>query len=137
MFFEGHHVRRCPIFHPISSEYKKVSSRSRGARAVYLGGPSVYQEGGQSLNLSNKSRCLQKSKLVDWRGRQACRLRSQAPLGADPVTSADIRFSGGRSPPDVDMITQISAPPYLKVLPTPLGLHDWYSQNLCSDKRCH
>ena len=30
------------------------------------------------------------------------------------------RGSGGRSPPDVGVISQILAPPYLKVLPTPL-----------------
>ena len=32
------------------------------------------------------------------------------------------RGSGGPRPPDVDTLTQISAPPYLKVLPTPLAV---------------
>ena len=32
-----------------------------------LGGSSVYQ-GGPKFKIENKNRCLQKSKLVDWRG---------------------------------------------------------------------
>ena len=36
-----------------------------GGRAVDLGGPNVYQ-GGPRFEIKHKSRCLQKSKLVDW-----------------------------------------------------------------------
>ena len=43
-----------------------------GARAVHLGGPSVYQ-GRRKFEIKQKSRCLQKIKLVNWGG-QACRL---------------------------------------------------------------
>ena len=39
-----------------------------GGRAVDFRGPSVYQGGGQS----SKSRCLQKSKLVNWGSKQGC-----------------------------------------------------------------
>ena len=53
-----------------------VTNRT-GARAVDLGGPSIYQEGGQSLKLS-KSRCLQKRKFVNWDG-QAYQLGGPCP----------------------------------------------------------
>ena len=56
-----------------------------GARAVDLGGPSVHQ-GRPKFEVKHNSRCLQKSKLVDWRG-QACRLGGAMPLlGAGPAT---------------------------------------------------
>ena len=38
-----------------------------GARAVDLGGPSVYQEG-PKFEVKHNSCCLQKSKLVGWGG---------------------------------------------------------------------
>ena len=44
----------------------RTTSRA-GARAVDLGGPSVYQ-GGPKFEIKHKSRCLQKSKLVNWGG---------------------------------------------------------------------
>ena len=49
---------------------RQVKSRTEvraGARAVELGGPSVYQ-GGPKFEVKHNSRCLQKSKLVDWGG---------------------------------------------------------------------
>ena len=36
-----------------------------GARAVDLGGPSVYQGGKAKFEIKHKSRCLQKSKRVN------------------------------------------------------------------------
>ena len=57
----------------------RVSFRG-GTRAVDLvGGASVYQ-GGPKFEVKHNSRCLQKSKLVDWRG-QACRLGEPGPPG--------------------------------------------------------
>ena len=58
--------------------------RRAGTRAVDLGGPSVYQ-GGPKFEIKQKSRCLQKSKLVNWRG-QAFRLGRQAPLAYGNLT---------------------------------------------------
>ena len=55
-----------------------VYSRA-GIRAVDLGGPSVYQ-GEPKFEVKHNSRCLQKSKLVDWGG-QACQLGGPGPLG--------------------------------------------------------
>ena len=53
-----------------------------GARAVDLGGPSVYQ-GGQSLKLITKA-SFQKSKLVDWGGPSMSIGGPGSPLGAGP-----------------------------------------------------
>ena len=50
-----------------------------GGRAVDLGGPSVYHVG-PKFEIKHKSRCIQKSKLVNWGG-QACRLGGQDPPG--------------------------------------------------------
>ena len=46
-----------------------VAARA-GGRVVDLGGPSVYRGGGggTKFEIKHKSRCLQKSKLVDWGG---------------------------------------------------------------------
>ena len=52
-----------------------------GARAVDLGGPSVYQ-GGPKFEIKHKIRCLQKRKLVNWGGGQACRLGGPGPPGS-------------------------------------------------------
>ena len=45
-----------------------------GARAVDLGGPSSQFRGarGTKFEIKHKSRCLEKSKLVNWGGGQAC-----------------------------------------------------------------
>ena len=42
-----------------------ILSTRAGARAVYLGGPSIYQ-GGAKFEIKHKSRCLKKCKLVSW-----------------------------------------------------------------------
>ena len=54
-------------------------------RGVDLGGPSVYQ-GGPKFEIKHSSRCLQKKKLVKWRG-QACRLGGQAPPWRRPCVA--------------------------------------------------
>ena len=53
-----------------------------GARAVDLGGPSVYQ-GGPKFEIKDKSRSFQKSKLVNWGGKHVD-WEGLAPLGAGP-----------------------------------------------------
>ena len=50
-----------------------------GARAVDLGGPSVYQ-GGPKFEIKRKNRCLQKNKLVNWGG-PSMTIGGQAPPG--------------------------------------------------------
>ena len=61
-----------------------VFSRTRraGGRAVDLGGPSGYQEE-PKFEIKHKSRCFQKSKLVDW-GAKHVNCGGKAPLGAGP-----------------------------------------------------
>ena len=54
-----------------------------GARAVDLGGPSVYQ-GGPKFEINHKSHCFQKSKLVDWGGPSMSIGGPGSPLGAGP-----------------------------------------------------
>ena len=44
-----------------------------GARAVDLEGPNVY-EGRPMFGIKHKSHCLQKRKLVEWGGGEACQL---------------------------------------------------------------
>ena len=57
-------------------------SRADG-RAVDLGGQSVYQEG-PKFEIKHKSRCLQKSKLVNWMRGQECRLEEPGPSCPPP-----------------------------------------------------
>ena len=62
-----------------------------GARAVDLRGLSIYQ-GGPKFEIKHKSRCLQKSKLVNW-GAEHVDWGAQAPLGAGPDTDRDLELS--------------------------------------------
>ena len=59
-----------------TSSLKSYQPSRACARAVYLGGPSVYQEG-PTFEIKHKSHFLQKRKLVNWGG--------QAPLSAGPA----------------------------------------------------
>ena len=70
------------------------------SRAVDLGGLSVYQ-GGPKFESKHKSRCLQKIKLVNGGGGQACRLGGPGPPGAGPgsmvgASSNGVEFLGFR-----------------------------------------
>ena len=58
---------------------KNVKHPRADARAVDLGGPSVYH-GGPKFEIKYKSSSLQKIKLVNWGG-QACRLGRPGPPG--------------------------------------------------------
>ena len=53
-------------------------------RAVDLGGPSAYQEGSK-FEIKHRSRCLQKSKLVDWGAKHVdLGVGGRPSLGASP-----------------------------------------------------
>ena len=72
----------CAVINEHTTVLFKVRLRLQvkaGARAVNLGEPSVYQ-GGPKFEIKHKSRCLPKSKLVNW-GDQACRLGGPGPPG--------------------------------------------------------
>ena len=99
-FCEDHHVRRCPIFRPKSSEYqKKKSPRPRAdARAVYLRAERqafIRGGGGAKFETKHKNRCLQKSKLVTWGG-ASMSIGGQPPLA--PTLSRPQMFN---SPPKI------------------------------------
>ena len=60
------------------TQSRRLSSRLRRAKRLSGGG------GGAKFEIKHKSlRCLQKGKLVKWKG-QACGLRGTGPLGAGP-----------------------------------------------------
>ena len=64
-------VKTITVLSNVLEFWKQRSGEFRvGGRAVDLGGPK--------FEIKHRSRCLQKSKLIDWRG-QACRLGEPAP----------------------------------------------------------
>ena len=88
--------------------------RRPGDRAVDLGGASVYQ-GEPKFKIKHKSRCPQKSKLVNWEA-QACRLGDQAPMAlSHPMKTSYIKsfvfrlgFGSFKSRSRLDFLLQVS-----------------------------
>ena len=69
-------------------QIRRQNSRLRG-------GPSVYQGGeGAKFEIKHKSRCLQKSKLVNCGG-QACRLEGPGPSGLTWRRPCSVATFGG------------------------------------------